>query len=197
LKLEQDVEAELCWFSDPKIAPERLQTTLMMNPVPASIIPSLTRTATLFDMGTLHGEILMVKPHSDLLFDAQTGRTWYRYSAQSGFGWAALDDLESRVSVGGTSVTISYPQSVRMLSYPVSYDRPDSWVQSHPQKARLEMLRRGHEEHPLHVGPPYVVVHVIEHKGRKPEIHWIEKGICPSWTEDILPDSRLQQLPNP
>ena len=49
----------------------------------------------------------------------------------------------------------------------------DAWVQSHLKDALVEMLGKGNGEDPEGIGPPYVILDVIEHEGQKPEIVWV------------------------
>jgi hypothetical protein len=199
LRFKQDVEAELIHAIDnPKVTPQTFSTTRMSSPIPAPWIPVLTRSALLFESDGQHrlGEALVVMPQSDPLPAGLPGRTAYRYWAPSTLGWHPIDDPHLHLSQVNpeNGTPISYPASVRMFSYAVSYPKPDTWVRTHPKQALLEMLGLGHAEQPQEIGPPYVLVHVVLHNGKKPITHWKERGVCPSWTEDILPDDMLQRL---
>jgi hypothetical protein len=84
-----------------------------------------------------------------------------------------------------------------MLTYPVSYNKPDSWIQDHPKEALLEMLKLGHAEEPELIGPPFVIMHVSRENDHKQKTRWIQRGVCPSWDETVQPESFLREFRNP
>jgi hypothetical protein len=182
LRLEQDIEAELVHMSaNPVVTIQNLAIITWETPLPDLFIVNRFRNVSLFETGASNplGEVLVVKPQSDPVVDLRSGTTKYRFSAITYAEWLPIHEFP-------------VPGSVRMLANRVSYDRPDSWVQSHPREALLEMLKRGHEEHKEDIGPPYVLVHVLVSKNQKPRVRWVAKGVCPSWTEDIIPDVSTQ-----
>ena len=199
-RFKQDIETELLYIlDDPLITLHTLGTTAFRAPIPEHLDVILMRAADLFEPKGEHvlGEALEVRPESDPVFDPRTGLTAYHYWAPSVLGWHPIEDLKSSVTLIETGTTISYPDSVRMLSYPVAYNRPDSWVRIHPKEALLEMLKQGHEEQLEQIGPPYVLVHVVRRNGQKQSIQWVERGVCPSWTENVLSDDPVRDSRNP
>jgi hypothetical protein len=200
LKFTQDIEAEIVYLDDdPKLTLQKLHSVLLVNPIPTPWIFTLTRAVSLFDPDAQDplGEVLFVRPESAPLLNPLTGTALYRYSAQSFGGWHRIDDPSFQRVHAETNAPVPCPKSVRMLADPVAYTKDDAWVQSHPKAALLEMLRLGHSQKPEDIGEPYVIVHVIQRKGQKRKVRWIEKGACPAWSEDVNPDAALRNLIGP
>jgi hypothetical protein len=194
---ELEEEAELLYLSKwPNPTPKTVDYAIFDNPVPGSLIPRLGRGVLLIesDAGTRPGEVLMVWPKSSPVFNPWTGRHGYHYSATPYLDWNPIGRFASQVFDPETNTWLSFPASVQMFGRVVQYDRPDQWVQTHPSEALAEMLKLGHASFPEEVGPPYVIVHVTQRKDEKPMIHWVEKGVCRSWTIDIRQDDDLQAL---
>jgi hypothetical protein len=202
LKIKRDVEDELVYLiNDPAItslADIHGRQVTDRGPMPDSWIRALTRYVILFEPDdTEHGsgEVLWVHPQCDQV-PWSVGISKYLYSAPSPLGWYPADDEHDQVKDPKTGAVIVISRSIRI--FPVSaiipYKRSDSWVQSHPKEALLEILKKGHVLNSEGIGPPYVIVHVIRHKGKKSEVHWVQKGTCPGWTEDLGPDEPVKAL---
>lgn len=200
LKFKQEIEAEIVYIlNDPSITPNTLGNSLTVNAIPDNWISILSREIFLFEPDTAQwlGVALVVLPESDPVVDPLTRTTMYRNWAPSVLGWHRIDDLHPSFIDPKTKAKISSPASIKMLAYRVSHNRPGSWIQDHPRKALLEMLKLGHAEQPELIGPPYVILHVSRQKGHKQEIRWIQRGVCPSWDEKVPSESWLRDLRNP
>ena len=135
-RFKQDIETELLYIlDDPLITLQTLGTTAFELPFRNTWTSYLCVRRTSLTKGEhVLGEALEVRPESDPVFDPRTGLTAYHYWAPSVLGWHPIEDLKSSVTLIETGTTISYPDSVRMLSYPVAYNRPDSWCGSTQRK---------------------------------------------------------------
>jgi hypothetical protein len=197
-KIKHDIDAELAYIiNEPSTFPENVESKLWENGIPEDLTINLFRGITIFPISEAQGrgEFLAVKPTGVLSGSDSLGRPLYRYWARAASEWHPLIDIASTIRTGNR--TITFPDSVRMLSYPVQYDRPNSWVLEHPQKALLEMLSKGVSEAPEKIGPPFVLVHVtISPDKTKEKITWHSRGVCPKWTTHLAKDQFLEQFRN-
>jgi hypothetical protein len=158
-------------YNVPVVAAESLEMLKMSHPIPNRDIDALSRTILLFEPSK-RGEILDVSPGTQKIDD------YFKNFTRVNIDWAPVESLAQR----------QLPLSVRMFGEQRPYYKPDDWVRTHPQQAMREMFQIAHSEDPNHVGPPYVMVHVIQAMGGgKPRIDWVSKGACPSWTRAISP----------
>ena len=88
---------------------------------------------------------------------------------------------------------------LRQFGDAVDFDRSDDWIVAHPHQALIQLLQQAHDtpKYSQHVGPPYVIVHVVRRNGQKQSIQWVERGVCPSWTENVLSDDPVRDSRNP
>lgn len=197
---KSDVDDELSYvLNNPNVNGGNIETTPMLASIPESLVLWLQRDVSLFPNGDPRsGVLLEVRPQSDpILIRTPFGpRTMYKYWAPARFSWHSIDDLRSPITLDDGR-TISYPDSVRMLTYPVEYDKPDSWVRTHPKQALIEMLTLGSKDESGLIGPPFEIVHVSVDKKGNSHNHWILRGKCPSWSTDIETPSLLESVRNP
>ena len=191
LQYKKDIDAELAFLvQDPAVTPDNLESIGFDTPIPADTVSTLIRTVLMVRPADVSpGEVLLVAPESPAISTDLMHRSKYRYWAPSIWGWHPTIDI--RPEPGGL---ITFPGPARMFGELVTYSKPDTWVQAHPKEAIMEMLGLGHQQFPGTIGPPYVILHVIQAKGRKSKIHWIAKGVCPSWSEQVDPRSAQQEL---
>jgi hypothetical protein len=181
-QLKHDTEAALLYIIGPMATLETLKDTTLDISTSGS-----GRMAILFEPTDEQrpGEGLEVGAEKDFLYTDNWGRHHFRYRALTVLEWRPISDLPPYVWTQNKG-KISYPDSVRMFGNVVPYSRPDAWVQKHPQEALLEILRASHADRPDEVGPPYVILQV---KTKSKKIHWLEKGVCPSWDEHVIEPS--------
>ncbi|WP_158788065.1 hypothetical protein [Granulicella sp. L46] len=192
----RDIDTELAYIlNDPNVTAQTVERTVFPTPVPIDLIPAMDRLILLVpnDDIAIPADTLTVDPFSEPLPAPYYGK--FRYEAFTPVNWVPVQTLPHKVLMDGKWKT--FPDSVQIFSYPVQYDRENSWVIGHPQQAILEILNIGHHEDSLGIGPPYVILHVTRTKTHKNVYHWISKKPCDSWTSDVPPHSFLDRFRNP
>jgi hypothetical protein len=176
---KRDIREELAFqLHLPNITPEVVELAVFPQPISLEAGGAMSRDIFLIEPGT-QGTLLEVRPWSDRT------RSGYNLFALVSIDWVRSEDLQIHANpLGGEAMSL--PKSVRMFGEQFSYDRPDSWVQTHPLEAMREMLAEGHRRSPQHIGPPNTIVHVRTAAHRSPRPHWIEKGKCPSWSDEVV-----------
>jgi hypothetical protein len=185
-QFKEDVEREIAYQTHaPRVTWNTLNAFHFENAIPIVLSTESNLTVVLFnpEFDQKSGLAFIVRPQSAPDPEAPG---YYSYSALLFANWSKVSDFRRTLTgkdATGRVKTISFPASVRMLSYPVQYSRSDSWVQQHPKAALLEMLSKGHHEQKDVIGGPYTIVHVLTSSKK---IKWIKFGSCPSWNEKSL-----------
>jgi hypothetical protein len=159
--------------------PEDLESIVFNTPLDADRSISMDRTILLMDSDTEghKGQAFHMVPIYVPIRSSFSIQPTYHYIAAIDLDWHTISTLPTSARTARDIAT--FPPSVRIFMAPITYARPDEWVQQHPQDALLEMLRTGHDFDPIHIGEPYVIVHVVTHAGRPDKVQWISKGVCP------------------
>jgi hypothetical protein len=193
----RDIDAELTYIlNDPNVTAETIEQDSFPTPIPENFYNKMDRIILLVpdDDDAFPSVTLTVAPHSEALTGAYYGK--FRYEGFARVDWTPVLSLPHAVT-WGDGERRAFPDSVQIFATPIEYDKPNSWVISHPQEAILEMLNIGHTEDSEGIGPPYVILHVTKTKTHKKIYHWVSKKPCDSWTSDVTPDSILDKYRNP
>lgn len=159
--------------------PENVESLVFnVPPIPDSLVDSLNTEVILMDSGQAPrtGEILEVAPMSQPISNPTQFKTQYHLVADSYLDWTQISSLPSFTT--RSNHVFTFPPSIRMFGYVVTYDKRDAWVQQHPKDALLELLAMGHHDLPSDIGEPYAIVHVVRQEGKPNDVQWVSKGAC-------------------
>jgi len=203
-RYSDDIMQELVYLiNDPRVTSATISRFSMKSNLSPTFAQSFSRTLVLLDTSNQNGQmrVLEMLPRSASI-SALDGSSGYRYYSDTNMDW---DDVRHIYVRPIDSTRTPYPPSVHMFSIPISYEKPDAWVQLHPKESLLEMLRKGTKEHSGDVGPPYSIVHVILENKTGPQnsskgkatIIWVLRGKCPFWDESVDTENTKRKYRNP
>jgi hypothetical protein len=188
--LEDEIEV-IRWYVA-QFAPETLSepnplTHYFENPISPNVKENRVVTLIGYDTDQLVNLTLDATPKS--YRDTGDARFPYRFAVNAKWIPTPFDS--------GPMKLLAYPGEP-----PVKSAHPDEWITKNPAKAIREVLKNAHDGFPNEVGPPYTIVHIrsarkssrtadaFDGSKQRIRIDWVEKGACPGWTTDLLPDQR-------
>jgi hypothetical protein len=188
-----DIWAQVAYLvSQPEAAPESLESETWGTAVPKITKEMEQRSLILVSSegGNIKVQQLLVNPNSR---PGPFGGFRYFVSAGSGQHASSPPDWETIKSEKQLRPQDMTHSSLLQFGVWIDYPRDDSWIQSNPKEAVLEVLQQAATQFKGDVGPPYAVLHVRPtSKSNKPfSIQWISRGKCPSWTYTVPNDPDL------